>query len=85
MANVTEYYFVANKRDLGYQANLWFIAEIKFKIVAILKESSMLDAFSRAVVAADSKTACIGGDEISALKGFIAEGNKRLDAVNAVA
>ncbi len=45
----------------------------------------MLDAFSRAVVSADSKTACIGGDEISALKGFIAEGNKRLDAVNAVA
>ena len=45
----------------------------------------MLDAFSRAVVAADSKTACIGGDEIAALKGFIAEGNKRLDAVNAVA
>ena len=45
----------------------------------------MLDAFSRAVVAADSKTACIGGEEIAALKGFIAEGNKRLDAVNAVA
>ena len=45
----------------------------------------MLDAFSRAVVSADSKTACIGGDEISALKGFITEGNKRLDAVNAVA
>ena len=45
----------------------------------------MLDAFSRAVVAADSKTSCIGGDEISALKGFITEGNKRLDAVNAVA
>ena len=45
----------------------------------------MLDAFSRAVVAADSKTAPIGGAELDALKGFIAEGNKRLDAVNAVA
>jgi len=45
----------------------------------------MLDAFSRAVVAADSKTACIGAEEISALQGFIADGNKRLDAVNAVA
>lgn len=45
----------------------------------------MLDAFSRAVVTADSKTAPIGGAELEALKGFIAEGNKRLDAVNAVA
>ena len=45
----------------------------------------MLDAFSRAVIAADSKTAPIGGDELNSLKGFIAEGNKRLDAVNAIA
>ncbi|MBP0016418.1 MAG: bleomycin hydrolase [Cyanobacteria bacterium SBLK] len=45
----------------------------------------MLDKFSRAVVTADSKTACIGGDELAALRGFIAEGNKRLDAVNAIA
>jgi phycoerythrin beta chain len=45
----------------------------------------MLDAFSRAVVTADSKTAPIGGAELAALKSFIAEGNKRLDAVNAVA
>ncbi|HHP7231011.1 MAG TPA: bleomycin hydrolase [Xenococcaceae cyanobacterium] len=45
----------------------------------------MLDAFSRAVVSADSKTACIGGDELTSLKSFIAEGNKRLDAVNAIA
>ena len=45
----------------------------------------MLDAFSRAVVGADSKTACIGGAELDSLKKFIAEGNKRLDAVNAIA
>lgn len=45
----------------------------------------MLDSFSRAVITADSKTACIGGGEIAELKKFIAEGNKRLDAVNAIA
>jgi phycoerythrin beta chain len=39
----------------------------------------MLDAFSRAVVSADSKTACIGGNELQSLKNFISEGNKRLD------
>ncbi|NEP02696.1 MAG: bleomycin hydrolase [Symploca sp. SIO2E9] len=44
----------------------------------------MLDAFSRAVVTADSKTACIGGAELAGLQSFIAEGNKRLDAVNAI-
>ena len=45
----------------------------------------MLDAFSRAVVSADSKTACIGGAELQSLKSFIADGNKRLDAVNVIA
>ncbi|MCY7337454.1 MAG: bleomycin hydrolase [Chamaesiphon sp.] len=45
----------------------------------------MLDSFSRAVVTADAKTAAIGGTDLNALKGFIAEGNKRLDAVNAIA
>jgi phycoerythrin beta chain len=45
----------------------------------------MLDAFSRAVVTADSKTAAIGGAELAALRGFIASGNRRLDAVNAIA
>jgi phycoerythrin beta chain len=45
----------------------------------------MLDSFSRAVVTADAKTAPIGGTDLNALKGFIAEGNKRLDAVNALA
>lgn len=45
----------------------------------------MLDAFSRAVINADSKTACIGGAELTSLRNFISEGNKRLDAVNAVA
>lgn len=45
----------------------------------------MLDAFSRAVVSADSKTACIGGEELQSLKNFIADGNKRLDSVNVIA
>ena len=42
----------------------------------------MLDAFSKAVVTADAKTGYIGGAELAALKGYIANGNKRLDAVN---
>jgi len=44
----------------------------------------MLDAFSRAVVSADAKTAPIGGGELAALRNYVAEGNKRLDAVNAI-
>jgi phycoerythrin beta chain len=43
----------------------------------------MLDAFSRAVVSADASTSVVG--DINALKGFIASGNRRLDAVNAIA
>jgi phycoerythrin beta chain len=43
----------------------------------------MLDAFSRAVVAADASTSCVS--DINSLKGFIAAGNRRLDAVNAIA
>ncbi len=34
----------------------------------------VLDAFSRAVIAADAKTAPIGGADLAALKNFIAEG-----------
>jgi phycoerythrin beta chain len=49
------------------------------------KESFMLDAFSRAVVTADSKTSPIGGADLNALRSFIAQGNRRLDAVNAIA
>ena len=45
----------------------------------------MLDAFSRVVVDSDSKAAYVGGASLASLKNFIAEGNKRLDAVNAVA
>jgi phycoerythrin beta chain len=45
----------------------------------------MLDAFSRSVINADSKTACVAGNDIESLRRFIAEGNKRLDAVNAIA
>jgi len=44
----------------------------------------MLDAFSRAVVSADAKTAPIGSGELASLRSFVAEGNKRLDAVNAI-
>jgi phycoerythrin beta chain len=44
----------------------------------------MLDAFSRAVVGADSKTAYIGGSDLQSLRTFISEGNKRLDAVSAI-
>ena len=39
----------------------------------------MLDSFSRAVVIADAKTAPIGGTDLNALKGFIAEGNKTFE------
>ena len=45
----------------------------------------MLDAFSRTVTNADSKGGFVGEGDLSALKGFIADGNKRLDAVNVVA
>ncbi len=45
----------------------------------------MLDSFSGAVVTTDAKTAPISGADLNALKDFIAEGNKRLDAVNAIA
>jgi phycoerythrin beta chain len=44
----------------------------------------MLDAFSRAVVTADAKTAAIGGAELADLRKFVADGNKRLDAVNCI-
>ncbi|MGB3615047.1 MAG: C-phycoerythrin subunit beta [Elainellaceae cyanobacterium] len=43
----------------------------------------MLDAFSRAVVSADTSTATVG--DIDALKAFVGNGNRRLDAVNAIA
>lgn len=45
----------------------------------------MLDAFSRAVVGADASTSCLSADKIAELRQFVADGNKRLDAVNAVA
>ena len=43
----------------------------------------MLDAFSRAVVQADASTSVVA--DMGALKQFIAQGNRRLDAVNAIA
>jgi len=46
-------------------------------------ELIMLDAFSRAVVQADASTSVV--TDLSALKQYIAEGNRRLDAVNAIA
>ena len=44
----------------------------------------MLDAFSRVVVNSDAKAAYVGGSDLQALKKFISDGNKRLDAVNAI-
>lgn len=44
----------------------------------------MLDAFSRVVVNSDAKTTYVGGSDLETLKNFISEGNKRLDAVNAI-
>ena len=43
----------------------------------------MLDAFSKAVVQADASTSVVS--DLSALKAFVASGNRRLDAVNAIA
>ena len=43
----------------------------------------MLDSFSRAVVNADASTSTV--TDIQALKDFVASGNRRLDAVNAIA
>ena len=45
----------------------------------------MLDALSRSVAAANSEGKFVGGGDLDALKKFVAEGNKRLDAVNAIA
>ena len=42
----------------------------------------MLDAFSRVVANSDAKAAYVSGSDLQALKTFISEGNKRLDAVN---
>lgn len=44
----------------------------------------MLDAFSKVVVTSDSTASYVGGSDLEALKKFIADGNKRLDAVNAI-
>jgi len=45
----------------------------------------MLDAFSRSVVSADASGSFIDGAGLESLKSFIADGNKRLDAVNFIA
>ena len=44
----------------------------------------MLDAFSRSVVSADAKTAPVGGSDLAGLRSYVRDGNKRLDAVNAI-
>jgi phycoerythrin beta chain len=43
----------------------------------------MLDAFSRSVVAADASTATVS--DLAALRAYVVSGNRRLDAVNAIA
>lgn len=45
----------------------------------------MLDAFSRAVKAADQQEKFLGGGDLKALREFVAAGNKRLDAANFIA
>lgn len=44
----------------------------------------MLDAFSKVITSADGKAAYVGGADLQALKKFVSEGNKRMDAVNAI-
>lgn len=44
----------------------------------------MLDAFSRVAVNSDAKAAYVSGSDLQALKTFISDGNKRLDAVNSI-
>ena len=44
----------------------------------------MLDAFSRSVVSADAKTAPVGGSDLASSRAYVQNGNKRLDAVNAI-
>ncbi len=43
----------------------------------------MLDAFSKSVVSADASTSPVA--DLDSLKAFVASGNRRLDAVNAIA
>ncbi|WP_088239799.1 phycocyanin subunit beta [Calothrix rhizosoleniae] len=45
----------------------------------------MLDAFSKSVIQSDGKGAFVGGADLAALRSFISDGNKRLDAVNFIA
>ena len=44
----------------------------------------MLDAFSRAVVSADANGATIGSDDLVALRKYVADANKRIDATLAI-
>ena len=44
----------------------------------------MLDAFSRAVVTADAKGATLGSSDLVALRKYVAEANKRIDATLAI-
>ena len=44
----------------------------------------MLDAFSRAVVSADAKGAPIGTDDLVALRKYVSDANKRIDATLAI-
>ena len=44
----------------------------------------MLDAFAKVVSQADSRGAYISASQIDALSAMVADGNKRLDAVNRI-
>jgi phycoerythrin beta chain len=56
--------------------------QCKFFIDRNLKESEMLDAFSRVVVAANASVSTIS--DINVLREVIATSNRRLDAVNSI-
>ncbi|MBP0015429.1 MAG: phycocyanin subunit beta [Roseofilum sp. SBFL] len=45
----------------------------------------MLDSFSKTVSSASAKGGFVGGSDLEGLRHFVAEGNKRLDAVNSIA
>ena len=60
----------------------YWIAALKSHIRSIYYP--MLDAFSRAVVSADSKGAPIGSEDLAELKKYVADANKRIDATLAI-
>ena len=71
-------------QEVGLESRGMFIRDAECISPNNVFHNPMLDAFSRAAVSADSSGSFIGGGELASLKSFIADGNKRLDAVNAI-